>query len=407
MAMTTPLVEVGFDLTDLPTAPFFRLDDATQGRLDNTEYRLGGTLFYDITDRVRNVDFGRGRADVFATFPAGEVRIELNNHDRAFDPLYPSSPFAGNIVPQREVRVSANDEIQFTGFIDDWDLSYTNDGDSTATIKASEGIARLNRRALDAFTPPEETADVRINSVLDKAEVSWPSGLRDIEASTELMGAYPVEQNTSALEYIQNIALSEPGSFFMSRDGKLTFRDRRTAPTSAELVTFGENGIGIDNIRVLYGSELLFNRIVISRYTGGTATATDAASIDTYGVSELTVEDSQVATDAQIVEVALGYAALFSQPEYRVEAFDVYLEKLDTSTQDSLLALDIGSVVLVEFTPNGIGDPIQQYGEIIRLDHIIQPTFHTMTFGLAELRYQPLVLDDAVFGKLDIGTLSW
>jgi len=105
--------------------------------------------------------------------------------------------------------------------------------------------------------------------------------------------------------------------------------------------------------------------------------------------------------------VALGYAGLFSQPEYRVEAFDVYLEKLDTSTQDSLLALDIGSVVLVEFTPNNVGNPIQQYGEIIRLDHIIQPTFHTMTFGLAELRYQPLVLDDAVFGKLDVGTLSW
>jgi len=407
MGMTVPKVEIGFDLTDQPSAPFFRLDDDVQGRLDNTEYRLGGTLFYDVTDRVRSIDFGRGREDTFAVFPAGQLDVDLNNHDRAFDPLYSASPFAGNIVPQREVRVSVNGEIQFTGFVDDWDLSYTNDGDSTASLKATEGIARLNRRVLEGFTPSQETAGERINTVLDRSEVRWPDSLRDIDVNSQQMGAYAVEPETSALEYLQNISLSEPGSLFQSKDGKVVFRNRQTAPSLASLVTFSPTDVPFDNLRILYGSELLFNRIVINRYTGGTVTVEDKVSVDTYGVSDLTIEDSQVATDQQIVDVALGYAGLYSQPEYRVEGFDVYLHKLDSVTQDQVLALDIGSVVLVEFTPNHIGDPISQYGEIIRMSHIVTPEIHTVTFGLAELRYQPLVLDDAVFGKLDVGTLSW
>lgn len=407
MTMTAPKVEIGFDLTSQPTAPFFRLDDSEQGRLDNTEYRLGGTLFYDVTSRVRNIDFGRGRERTFSTFPAGELNVEFNNHDRAFDPLYPQSPYAGNLIPQVEVRVTVNSEIQFTGFVDDWDLSYQANGDSLASLKATEGISRLNRRTLNAFTPSQQTAGDRINSVLSRSEVAWPDGLRDIDSQSQLMGAYPVEAETSTLEYLQNIALSEPGNLFMSRDGKLTFRNRQTAPTIADLVTFSPTDVPFDNLRIMYGSELLFNRIVINRFTGGTVTASDNASIDTYGVNDLTIEDSQLATDAQLIDVAVGYASLYSEPEYRVEAFDVYLHKLEAATQNTLLALDIGSVVLVQFTPNAIGDPIAQYGEIIGLDHVITPEIHTMTFRLSELRYQPLVLDDAVFGKLDVGTLSW
>lgn len=407
MAMTTPLVEVGFDLTDQPTAPFFRLDDDVQGRLDNTEYRLGGVLFYDVTDRVRSIDMGRGRQQTFSTFPAGNFDIELNNHDRAFDPLYSASPFAGAIVPQVEVRVSVNGERTFTGLAEDWDLSYTNDGDSTAAIKGVESIANLNRRVLPQFTPSEETADARINAILDRDEVKWPDSLRDIESSSELMGAYQVESETSVLEYLQNISLSEPGSFFMSKDGKLVFRNRQTAPTSSGLVTFGTGGIGFDNLRVIYGSELLFNQVIINRYTGGTVTATDQASVNSYGLNDLTIEDSQVATDAQLIPVAVGLASLFSEPEYRIEAFDVQLHKESLADQNTVLGLEIGDVVLVEFTPNNIGDSIAQYGEIIRIDHTVTPTFHTVTFGLEELRYQPLVLDDAVFGKLDVGTLSW
>lgn len=407
MAIPDIRVEVGFDLTDAPSAPFFKLDDATQGRLDNTEFRLGGELFVDISNRVRNYDFGRGRAQTFSTFPAGQIDIELNNHDRAFDPLNNNSPFAGNIIPQRELRVFANDLLVFTGAIDDWDLSYTNDGNSTATIKASETIAQLNRRVLPASTPPEETAGERITRILNSPSVAWGTAARDIDLVSQTMGAYPIEEETSALEYMQNIALSEPGNFFMSREGKLTFRNRQTAPTSTDLVTFGDTGVPFDNVRVMYGSELLFNQIRLTRFTGGTVTVNDVNSQDEYGISEFSVEDMQLASDDQMVDIALQYVSQFSEPEYRFEAFDVYVHKFDETTQSDLLALDIGSVVQVRFTPNNIGDEIVRFGEVIRVDHVATPDTYLMTFGLSDLLYAPIVLDDPEFGRLDVGTLSW
>lgn len=407
MAIPDIRVEVGFDFSDAPNAPFFKLDDATQGRLDGTEFRLAGELFYDISNRVRTFDFGRGRAQTFSTFPAGEIVIDLNNHDRAFDPLNPLSPFAGNIIPQRDVRIYSNDVLVFVGAIDDWDLSYTNDGDSTATIRASETIAQLNRRFLTAQTPPEETAGERIDRILSDPAVSWGTAARDIDFDSQLMGAYDIEEETSALTYLQNIALSEPGNFFMSREGKITFRNRQTAPTSDGLITFGNGGISFDNVRVVYGSELLFNQVRLTRFTGGTVTANDLDSQDEYGINEFTVDDMQLASDDQLIAIALQYVSQYSQPEYRFEAFDVYVHKFDEDIQTDLLSLDIGKVVQVKFTPNGIGDEIVRFGEIIRIDHIATPETYTMTFGLSDLLYGPIVLDDVEFGKLDVGTLSW
>ena len=61
MAAPTLKVEIGFDLTDSPVAEFFRLDGTVQGRLDNTTYRLGGTLFYDVSAYVISVGAQRGK----------------------------------------------------------------------------------------------------------------------------------------------------------------------------------------------------------------------------------------------------------------------------------------------------------------------------------------------------------
>lgn len=407
MPIPDPKVEIGFDLTDSPIAPFFKLDDSVKGRLDNTEYRLAGTIFYDMTDRVKSIDIRRGKAQIFTQYPAGEADVEFDNNDRAFDPRNPSSPFAGQIIPRRELKISANDVVQFQGFVEDWDLSYTSDNNSTANAIASDVTSWFSSQFLSSFSPPEELTGARINRVLDLPGVNWPVAQRNIEAGQQLLGAYAAEEGQDALTYMNNMAASEPGSLFVTKEGHIAFRDRITAPTSADLVTFGEGGIAFDNLNVLYGSENLYNSITLTRNTGGTVTAVDQASIDEYGVRELAIENMHVATDADLIPIAVEYASRFSQPEYRFEAFDVYLEKLSTVDQDKVLGLEIGSVCLVRFTPNGIGDPIEQYVEVIRIEQSVNVISHVVSLGFSEIRYAPLVLDDAVFGKLDVGTLSW
>jgi len=407
MAIPNPKVEVGFDLTDSPIAPFFRLDDDEAGRLDNTEFRLGGTIFFDVTDRVRNINVRRGRPNEFAFNPTAQANIEFNNHDRAFDPLYADSPFAGNIVPRREVRISSNDERVFTGWIDDWDLSYTPDGDSTVTAIALDAFYILSGQTLSQFTPPVETTSERINRILDRPGVNWAESLREIEASEQTLGAYETSAETNALNYLQQVANAEPGNIFINKVGEVEFNNRQFEPDGNNLVTLGEDGIGFDNLRVVFGAENLYNEIVVSRLNGGTAIASDTASQGEYGVRTLDVTNLLVETDQQLVEIALEYADRFSVPEYRFESLEVDLHKLDLTEQNSLLELELGSVMQVKFTPNGIPPAIEKFVEIINIQHTVRPDTHFMTFGFKEIIYAPLVLDDPVFGKLDVGTLSW
>lgn len=407
MALPDVKVEVGFDLTDQPSAPFFRLDDSVQGRLDNTTYRLGGTLFYDVTDFVQQVSISRGRSDLLATYPAGECQVDFNNHLRTFDPLYPDSPFAGNIVPRREIRVTSGTAVVYTGWIEDWDLDYQPSGDSIATAKAADALAILGNKVLNSFTPSVEKTGERINAVLDRSEVNWPSTLRDIDAGAIDMGTVTVAEETNALGYLQNVAQSDPGQVFITGAGKFAFRDRRRAPLSAGLVEFGGSGISFDSIQIMYGSELLFNDVTVTREGGATAIAQNSASINNYGRRSLTITDMQMNNDADLVDVSLGYASLYSEPEYRIEAMQISLHKKDAAVQEQLLALELGDVCKITFTPNNIGDPIVRYGEIIRLNHSVDPQMYMLELGFQDTRYAPLVLDDAVFGKLDVGTLSW
>lgn len=407
MAIPTLKVEIGFDLTDNPIAPFFRLDDDVQGRLDNDVYRLAGTLFYDVTDYVISVDLQRGKSAILSEFAPGECSVEFTNHTRVFDPLYTASPFYPEIVPRREIRVTSGGELVFSGWIEDWDLGYQPTGDSVAVAKAIDTLSIIGNQTLDAFTPSVEKAGARINSVLDRPEINWPSPLRDIDTGSVDLAANPVSADNNALQYLQNVAASDPGYVFVTRDGKFAFRDRRKAPTSQNLVQLGEGGIPIGALEVVYGSELLFNRVTVSKQSGGTAIASDVASQNSYGIRDLTISDLQLQNDADLIDIALGYASQFSQPEYRFDSVSVALEKLTPAEQAQILGLEIGDICQISFTPNGIAPQIVRYLEVREINHNISVEAHRVDLGFDETRYAPLVLDDAVFGKLDVGTLSW
>lgn len=407
MAAPTLKVEIGFNLTENPIAPFFKLDDPIQGVLDNDIYRLGGTLFYDVTNQVVSVDIQRGKSAILSEFPPGECTVTFTNHNRFFDPLFEASPYYPEIVPRRELRVTSGNELVFSGWVEDWDLDYQSSGDSVAVAKAIDALSIMANQTLDAFTPSVEKGGDRIDAVLDRPEIDWPSTLRDLDTGTVDLAANPVSQDTDVLQYLQNIAGSDPGYVFVTREGRFAFRDRRKAPTSADLVQFGEGGIPVASIAVTYGSELLFNRVTVSRQNGGTAIASDIDSQDSYGIRDLVVSETQLAYDDDLVDFAVGYASLFSRPEYRFDNVSISLESKSPANQALILALEIGDICEMRFTPNNIPPQIVRYVEVREISHNIQTSSHTVELGFDETRYAPLILDDAVFGKLDVGTLSW
>ena len=407
MALPVEKVEIGFDLTETGVGPFFRLNDDEAGLLDNTQYRLGGTIFYDVTNRVKSFQIDRGKPRRFSTVPAGAAGIRFNNHDRAFDPTYTDSPFAGQIIPRREVRITSGTAVQFTGFIDDWNLTYTVDGNSIADAVVTDVTSFFAKQTITAGTPVQQRTSDRISAILDDPEVNWSQSLRDIETGTVDVGTQEIVSNTNALNYMQKVTETEGGLLFINKDGAVAFRNGVQAPSSAGLVTFGQGtGIPYSGIQVVYGSELLYNEVVIANVGGGTATAADLASQGEYGIRNLTITDLLGANDAQSVALALKYVSQYSEPEYRIERLDINLHDLEPAQQQEVLDLEIGAVCQVLFTPNGIGDPIDRYISIISIKHDVNPEIHVVRLGFQEVKGLALVLDDAEFGRLNEATLG-
>ncbi|MFZ9993026.1 MAG: hypothetical protein ACO3J6_11580, partial [Opitutales bacterium] len=131
------LVEIGFDLS-AGGGPFFTFGSSSgtaenpTSLFDNPTYGFGGTLFYDLTDRVTSVTITRGLSRELDRFQTGAANIEFVNHDRAFDPFYASSPYFPDVKPRRPIRISTitagATAVQSTGLIEDWNIDYTVQG---------------------------------------------------------------------------------------------------------------------------------------------------------------------------------------------------------------------------------------------------------------------------------------
>ena len=186
--------------------------------------------FSDISADVISVSTNRGKDPQQDTFNAATCSVQLNNETRNYDPDYGPSPYQGKIVPTGEVRVYSNDQIVFTGFITDWNFSYSPTGQSIAEIVAADAFWNLNNQKLTSYTPTQELSSERILDVLLQPEVGgtavWPSSLRNISLGVATVGDYEVRDGTNALSYLQEVEKAEPGRLFVDKSGRLVFRSR-------------------------------------------------------------------------------------------------------------------------------------------------------------------------------------
>ena len=405
MTLPIPKVEIGFDITGA-NAPFFQLDDPVKGVLDNTQYPLSGTVFYDVTEKVRSVTVRRGKNRQLDTYDAGLANIVFDNNDRTFDPEYVASPYFGQIIPRRAVRISSANQIVFTGTVDDWNLAYTVDGYSEASAACSDAFSLLNNQIISAGTATPQLPGARIVSVLDQATVDWPEEKRVIETGTIELGADVVAADTNALQYLRNIAATETGKIFIDKEGDLVFADRNLSAELGYLVfADDETGLGYQGLKVVFGSELLYNEISLTNYANVTATAVDTASVGQYGVLSLSQTNLLAEQNSDLVNLAIFLTKRYANPEYRFESLSVVLDKYSPENQAQLLALEIGDVVQIKFTPNGIPPAIDKFNEVIRIDHDITPEFHVVSFGFSSVENSAWRLSDPVFGRLSSGNV--
>lgn len=407
-------VEFGFDLGQRD--PFaFVLDDSVRGVLDGEEYTLGGERYFDITDRLVTTQIRRGKTQALDRIDAGILAVTVDNSDRVFDPLYEAGPFFGQLIPRRSVRVSSNGLPVFVGFIDDFDIQYEPGVQSVVRIDASDALSVLTNAGLEEFTPDSELSGARINTVLDRPEIDWPAELRDIDAGNSLMLDADVSEGTPALQYMQLVANSEFGTLFLSKDGKVTYRERNSVPNTPDLVfsdqvEAGEyTGIQFADVNIVYGSENLYNRIALTNADifPEEAFAEDAVSQAVYGPRTLSQSGLLIQEPEQLQFLADFFLARYKEPQYRFETVTVVLDTLTTENQDKVLDLEIGDIVQVRFVPSDIPPAIEQYCRIIGINHDWNPGSKNISFALERLDFAIFILDDPVLGQLDNDRLAY
>jgi hypothetical protein len=376
----------------------FTLDDPVLGLLD-TGILDGGIAYEEIPQGVVSVSTSRGRNRDLERTNAGQVSVSLRNQDRFFDPLNTSSPFNAYVVPRRPVRVFAEGTPVFTGFIDDWAFTYSPGGDSVASFEGSDGFSIFARNVNAGGSAPSELTGARLGRVLDQLTVDWPSAERDIEDGNSTLAAGDLLDN--ALTYIsETVESSEQGLVFMSKDGKVAFRERLIEPVTSAVV-FSDTGLGVpyEDVRISYGTDLMVNQAIVT-FPAGTAISQDLTSQVTYGITERTL-DTELSNLAQAEAIADYLIARYAEPEYRIEGVTVNLRSLSDAQVLDVLGLELGDQADIVFTPNNVGDAITLRNRVIGVSHDVGITEHLVTFNFEKLPFSFFLLDDGTFGRLD------
>jgi hypothetical protein len=401
-------VQIAFDLAANGIGDFFTLDDTTKGVLDGATYLLAGDVLVDVTGTVRAVQVRRGRSRTLEKFTAGNANVTLDNRDRSYDPTNADSPYYGSLVPRKEVRIDVDGAYLFVGNVEDWNYSYSLSGDSIAEPSCVDGLAYIATQTLPAGTATSQLTGARIGAVLNT--ISWPAATLSISTGNATLAADVVADGANALDYLQQVALSEPGAFFMSSDGMATFLDRTDLQAPADTgVVFGDGGIPFTDIGVVYGTEEMTNQASVTwsagTAIGGTAVADDLTSQAAYGVME-SAYTTLLSSALQADDLADWLVGQYAQPRYRVDRLTVRLDGLLGSQVNDVLGLDLGSVVQVTWTPNALGSAVSQVVFIDGIEHSATPAQHDVTFTLSETQ-AAFILDSEEFGLLDQDSLAF
>lgn len=388
----------------------FILDDPVRGLLDDPTYVLGGDLAVDLPG-IRSVTIRRGRERALDEITVGVATVRANNMDRIYDPEYAAGTYYGNIRPGKRVTIATNGVARFDGLIDDYDYDYPVAGDSTVTFDAADCLATLGSAEFDEWTTSAgQLVGARLTSILDRPEVAFPA-TRSIDTGTSTLQADLVSWGSNVLNYAQLVTKADLGSLFASKEGVLTFYGRNRSVTGVGAPIFSDvpgAGIPYSEFAIDYGTELLANRVSVDATGFTKQTVTSAASYDLFQKWwSLSLANLPLETQQQALDLANYLLNLYAFPDQRIASITVLLHGLDTDDQNAVLALDIGSVIRVAHTPNGISPAIDKYCMVEGVTESIGmgAMFHSVTLKLSNLidafGGQPFILDDAEWGVLD------
>jgi hypothetical protein len=397
----------------------FRLDNATAGVLDNTEFVLTGTTdFAPMLQYSTNVNIKRGRRDVGDQFSAGTMSFNLNDSlaGGTLNPLYSSSPYVDpneefTLAPLRKVSFGRYNGVGtfielFRGQIVNYDYSYQLGQQNIVTVYCADDFYLLAQTALAEFNVTEQLSSARLSAVLDLPEVAYPALSRDIETGTQTLGgaaAYTVPEGTNVKAYIDQIQAAEQGRIFLSRTGDFTAQPRVGQTLSGSVADFHDDGTNIpyNSLGIIFNADLIVNRASI-QHLGATSpqVADDMASQTKYLIQNTSITNSLLHNDAAALDLA--EYLLVGEPEATFNAVQTDYLMLTTAQRETLALVDIGDTITITNTITG-GQVAQELAvEGIEISVNVNSGHRVTFYTSATVIVYEFILNDPIYGKLDI-----
>jgi hypothetical protein len=194
--------------------------------------------FIDVTSYATNVQIDRGSPRILDDTQVGQATVSFINNDRTFDPFNTSSILYNAIgsytlvQPNAKVQIQSGGVVIFTGWVQNWDFTNDEKGlDARASLMATDGLgvlakANFNPTLITAANTAGQLPTPRISS----ATAIWGGtavtiSLAGSAGKTPLVGD-TLDQGTTVLAYLQNVARTEPANFWGTKDGNAKWADR-------------------------------------------------------------------------------------------------------------------------------------------------------------------------------------
>lgn len=235
----------------------------------------------------------------------------------------------------------------------------------------------------------DSTSD-QAQTTLDAA--GWPSGLYAITADGADCGPAAWAGETAG-SYLQKLADTEQGAYFVSAAGVVTWRTRywslQDTHGSAIQATFSDDGIDTKyaDLATDYGTpSQIINDVTVTIPGGGTGQRyTDSTSVTAYGPTAITIDSVARSANAAL-NLAAFKVARYKDPMTRVAPFRVPIR--DTSTMwPAVLSLELGYRINLEKTPQrgrgsaGVGTAIDTDLLVEQITHSWRPGVWDVSLG--------------------------
>ena len=280
----------------------------------------------DFSSVLKRFSFHRGRSSERDQTEAGRIEVVLDDPTRQLDPANTASPYYPFVRPMRRIRLKG--ELPTTSTPFRMRSSHMRGGDSlrgggaitidlisgfTDSFSPRLGLNELGEvviEATDAFAifaladfdydlgvdavslSPAlfDLSGARVARVLDA--VSWSETDRRIDpgvwhiwvADTPAGGSTVIPISGTALQHLQDVAVTEGGAVFMGPDGAVVFYDSARDPIIGSDDTWGDLAPEHQcyEISLDYDMSRLWNAIAVSAPTQATLLRSNATSIARY-----------------------------------------------------------------------------------------------------------------------------